>query len=186
MENKLKRKRVLTVAAVVVVAVLVVSVVAGLILYYSNEIANLNSQVENLNGHLHDPYIVTSLGSAVLNNFTYSSNGVNVTSIALNLAGTITNTGRGEAYNVGLYVDATDASGATVINVTIPVNYNSTLENSTSKSFSYIPTVILSGENLNLSNSTLGITQEYYCDYAIPCNAAPVNWTITPVCTNFP
>jgi len=96
---------------IVAVSVLcVVIIIAGIIIYYNSQIANLKKTD-----------LVADLSiSEITSDLPYNVNDPNTYNHIL-IIGTVTNTGSGTAHNAGLHVVAVDATGETLINMTVPI-----------------------------------------------------------------
>jgi outer membrane murein-binding lipoprotein Lpp len=200
MENKGKDKRVL-IAAILFVSILFVSAIAETIFYYSgkindsnpkianlnNEIANLNSQISNLESQLRNltgqltnltsAYLVTALGVTDVP-YSYPQMPINQPYNHLYISGSVTNTGKGTAYNAGLNVVAYD-NGTLEINMTVPLGDG--VFGSDTKTNGYVTS------NFGNSSLQLGILysrQTATIDLAIYHEGTVTNWTVTPVWTN--
>ena len=136
MENgeNIVNKKIIT--SFLLVVILFVSAVAGTISYYNNkivsqnnEIANLTSQISKLNGIITNyptANLTARLLVAELLGNESNSNG-KPTPIPYNylfIDGSVSNSGKGTAYNVGLHVVAYDAfsNGTLDINTTVPLS----------------------------------------------------------------
>jgi hypothetical protein len=203
------------IAILVLIAILFVSTISGTIFYYNGEIANQNSQISNLRGQLTNVTAqltnltgqVTNLNSAnqvtaleiteipynYIFNGTYAGNSTDNANAALNylyITGTVTNTGRGTAFNAGLFVVAYDATGALEINMTVPLGvgaYGNGVDNSTNRletrMFGSFGNMI---EGTSAPVTTLVSEQKALTIITIYHEGSPTNWNVTPVWTNSP
>ncbi len=188
------------IAVSVLIAVLFVSAIAGTLSYYNNilayqnnEIANLTSQISKLNGIIANyPTVNLTAHLAVhelLGNESKDYNG-KPTPIPYNylyITGSVSNSGKGTAYNVGLHVVAYDAfsNGTLDINTTFPLSGGIYGSDAGTDAFAL--------KNYGGYNQVLGvvdgeqtvfISSEPYPDLSILHQSTISNWTITPVWTN--
>lgn len=205
-----ERKAVST--STLMVAILLVSVIAGAAFYYygplnseiskitslnheiaslNNEIANLTSQISNLKDQeadlgshaakLTSAYLVTALGiTEIPGNSSSEMDGYELTPVPYNyliIQGSVTNTGKGTAFNAGLKVVAYSNNGTLEINMTVPLadyaNFgtDNATENFVSSNYgssSLALGVLNSGQTANVN---LNIFHE----------DTVTNWTVTPV-----
>ncbi len=188
--------------SVLIVAVLFVSAIAGAMSYYNNklayqnnEIANLTSQISKLTGIIAN-YPTVNLTAhlgvhELLGNESKDYNG-NPTPIPYNylyITGTVTNSGKGTAYNVGLHVVAYDAfsNGTLDINATFPLSGGIRGSDAATDAFALKN---YGGYNQVLGvvdgEQTVSIGSDSYPDLSILHEGTVSNWTITPVWTNEP
>jgi hypothetical protein len=194
----------LIVTSVLTVTMLFVTAIAGTIFYYNgvvndrdsqiesmnSQIANLNSQLSNLEG------ILTNLSSLVTN-FTTANlvTAIGATEVPKNsshnlpsvhlynhlyISGSVTNTGKGTAYNAGLHAVAYDMNGGLRINMTVPLGGGIAAFGTDSKIIEY-----LGGGSSTVLRSLYG-GETTGIDIAIFHEGTVSNWTITPVWTNYP
>ncbi len=136
----------------------------------TSEVDRLNGIVSGLNGmitNVNDK--VTSLTQAELVT-ALGSNYVTTGTPRLYIAGSVINTGRGTAYNVGLHVIAYTANRQKIIDMTVPFFFENTYSTSTG---STTLMTVSSMQNMSVSIN-------------IKASSALTNWTITPVWTNSP
>ena len=145
---------------IVAVSVLCVAIIiAGIILYYNNQIANLRK-----------PELVTDLSiSEITSNLPYDENDPNTYNHLL-IRGTVTNTGLSTADNAGLHVIATDTTGEKVIDMTVPL---------------VAGTYGLGGAQKGpFTLNVLESKEIKQVDIAIYHKDIAANWTVTPVWSN--
>jgi len=192
-------KKIITIS--VLIAVLFVSAIAGTMSYYNNklayqnnEIANLTSQISKLNGIIANyPTVNLTAHLAVhelLGNESKDYNG-KPTPIPYNylyITGSVTNSGKGTAYNVGLHVVAYDAfsNGTLDINTTFPLGgifgSDAATDAFALKNYgSY--NLVLGVED---GEQTVIIGSDSYPDLSILHEGTVSDWIITPVWTNEP
>jgi hypothetical protein len=152
----------------------------------NNQILDLKSQVANLTNqvtNLTSAYLVTALGTTELQ---YNS-GHDITNPApynhLYIAGSVTNMGQGTAYNAGLHVDAHDANGGLVINMTVPL-LNIASFGTDAKTVAYALQHYGGRDSLQLGS--LLTTQAADVAIQIFHEGNATSWDVTPVWTNSP
>jgi uncharacterized protein YxeA len=152
-----------------------------------NEISNLTAQVLSLKGqaaklsYLTSANLVTTLGiTEVPGSSSSYMGGLVPTPVRFNylfIEGSVTNTGKGTAYNAGLHVVAYSANGTLEINMTVPLVEGASF-GSDKATDAY----------LNVSSSpTLGaLYSEHTADVYVNIfhEGTVSTWTVTPVWTN--
>ncbi len=191
-----------------IIAILFVGTIAGTISYFNgvlndknlkisslnsqlanqnNEIANLNKQISNLTGQvtnlLPSAYLVSSLGvTDVARDYFYQMPFPQAYN-HLFLDGSVTNTGKGTAYNAGLLVVAYNATGTLEVNMTVPLYGNGAgfgTDNATKAYVSSIDNIYSSQLGSLFSGQTATVVLAIYHEGNVS------NWTVTPVWTNSP
>jgi hypothetical protein len=187
-----------------IVAILFVSAFAGTISYYNNkiasqnnEIANLTSQIAKLNGVIANYPTANLTAHLVVTELLGNESNDNgkPTPIPYNylyIDGSVSNSGKGTAYNAGLHVVAYDAfsNGTLDINTTVPLSGGIYGTDAATDAF------VL--ENYGSYNQVFGVVdgeQTVIIGFAQPFHSTTLsilhedtvsNWTITPVWTNLP
>jgi hypothetical protein len=200
-------KKIMTVS--ILITILFVSAIAGNISYYNivvrtkdsqiaslnKQIANLTSQVSNLTAQaanltfLTSANLVTSLGVTEASKTVPKIGGVDF-SLPYNqliISGTVTNSGKGTAFNVGLHVVAYTATGALEINRTYPLGGTYGSDNATDAYTSgdyYSPPVNLGSGQMAMLYPPPANNGPYTEELTIFHEGVVSNWTITPVWTN--
>ena len=190
------RKEKLVLTILIVVVVLLVSAVAGTIVYYNGavndrnskialmntQIANLTSQTSSLKSqvtnltsqltNLTSANLVTALGITEVSNTSSISRSYN----RLYIDGSVTNMGVGTAFNAGLHVVAYAADGTLEINMTVPLTFGEfgTDDATTSYVFSFDPFNYLKFGSL-VSGQTANVDLDIYHEGIVS------DWTVTPV-----
>jgi hypothetical protein len=181
-------KKIIIAIAVLIVAVLFVSSIAGTIVYYNNKISKLNSQISKLNGIIANfptAHLVASLGiTEILGN---ESNEMGTpTPVPFNylyITGSVNNTGEGAALNAGLKVVAYNATCTLEINMTVPLCVGTFGADNATNAF------ILKNYGINnpaARTVVLDGEQTAYIGISIFHEGTVSNWTVTPVWTNYP
>jgi hypothetical protein len=162
-----------------IIAMLFVSAIVETAFYYNNKISNLNSQISKLNdiiANFPTAHLVDSLGiTEKLGNESGS-----IPYNYLYMIGSVTNTGKGTAYNAGLLVVAYNSTGTLEINMTVPlcIGLFATnayiLKNFGGNSWA-TRTLVLYGEQTDT-----------YIVITIYHEGIVSNWTVKPVWTNSP
>jgi hypothetical protein len=199
------------IAISVLIAILFVSAIAGTIIYcngvindgnskiasLNGQIANLDSKVSNLKGQ------VANLSSQIINLYGSANlvTALGVTEVPYNspnnfpspllynhlfIAGSVTNTGTGTAYNAGLHVVAYEANGKVEVNMTVPLVGNVNVTGGEITDFAPVfgtdaATQIYGNDSLQLGNLYGG--QTVSISLGIFHEGTVTNWTITPVWT---
>ncbi len=149
-----------------------------------SQIVSLKSQVANLSGqtvNLTGGYLVTALGvREITDRGMYNPSPFN----HLFIQGLVTNVGWGTAYNAGLHVVGSDASGKVEVNMTIPLISYRKAYGTDNATIEYVLTLIEGETSLDLSSLTPG--QFVNLDTNIFHEGNVTKWDITPVWTNQP
>ena len=196
------------IAPVLLLAVLFVSAVAGTAIYCNgvitegnSKIASLNAQIVNLTSkvsgfrgqlanlssqilNLTSANLVTSLGVAEV---PYNSPNNFPSPLLYNhllITGSITNTGRGTAYNAGLHVVAYAPDGTLEVNMTVPLDSQQNITGNENTDFAPVfgtdaKTQIYGNDSLQLGNLYGGQTSSI--SLGIFHEGTVTNWTVTPV-----
>lgn len=189
-----------TVASVFLMTILFVSAIAGTIVYYNgllnarnsrinslnsqitiqnNEIANLTSQLHVFGQeNLATPSIVCALGATEIVGSGHQNSRIWI-------SGTVTNTGEGTAFNVGLHVFAYTSNGTKVLDLTVPVNNNDVVSYG-SQEASLSAYVSNGDNNPSYFLSSLAGGGIAYLGINVFHVGTASNWTVTPVWTNTP
>ena len=173
----------------IAVAVLLASVLAGIVTYYNNVLESKNSQITSLNTQIANPTsqvtnltsasLVTSLGIAEVGNTSSISRSYD----RLFIEGSVTNNGQCEALTAGLHVLAYAADGTLEINMTVPLIYGEFGANAAIYSYiySFDPYFTSSPKFGNLSSGqSADVNLDIYHYETV------TNWTVTPEWTNAP
>jgi hypothetical protein len=195
------RKVSLPLVATIAVAILFVSAIAGIVVYYNGmlndrnqkiallnqQIAVANSQISNLTievSNLRDEItnlttanLETELGIAEVGNTSSVTRAYN----RLYIQGSVTNIGPGVAMNAGLHIVAYSADRTLQINMTVPLTYGEFGANKEIYSYiySFDPYATSSPKYGNLaSGQTAGVNLNIYHEGTV------TNWTVTPAWKN--
>jgi hypothetical protein len=186
--------------AVLVVAILFVSTIAGTIFYYNsvlndknsqiallnsqvanqnNEIANLNNQITNSSSqaNLTPPNLATALGATEIASNPYNR---------LWISGSVTNTGADTAFKAGLHVVAYAANGTLEVSITVPLNNNDVVNFGTDAATDASGYVGNGDNHPSFFLVSLGGGGTAVIGINIFHEGTVSNWTITPVWTNIP
>ena len=188
------------VMAGLIIAILFVIVIAGTVIYYStalnnknskisslnSQITNQNNEIANLTSQLHvfgqenltTPSIVSALGATEVV-------GSGQQNSRLWISGTVTNTGEGTAFNVGLHVFAYTSNGTKVLDLTVPVNKNDVVSYG-SQEASLSAYVSNGDNNPSYFLPSLAGGGIAYLGINVFHVGTASNWTVTPVWTNMP
>jgi hypothetical protein len=193
------------IVSISLLAILVISLFAGMIFYYNQKISSLSNQISKLNSTIANfpiAHLVSSLGITEMLGNESNSMG-KPTPIPYNylyITGSVNNTGVGTAFNAGLLVVAYDAYGTLEINMTVPLGGGIFGSDNATDTFvlehygSYDPAL---GVYVSNFNPTLGIvdgkqiayiggSSPFYGPLSIIHEGLVTNWTVTPVWTNTP
>lgn len=175
-----------------IIAILFVSSLGYVIVYYDGKIDALNSKISMLNRTIDSfpkPNLTASLSvDEMLGN---NSNAMGTpTPIPYNylyITGSINNTGQGTAYNAGLNVIAFSANGIVEVNMTVPLS-SEYFQNGIFGTDNATNTFISS--KYGSSSLSLGVLDgkqtAYLGSISIVHEGLVTNWTVTPVWTNTP
>ncbi len=159
----------------VLIAILFAGAFAGIIFYYNNEITKLTSA-----------HIVKALGVSEVP-YNAPNNAGDVPYSRLYISGTVTNTGRGAAFNAGLHVVAYTANGTLEINMTVPLVNDATFGTDNATDAWVSSWVSAWGGSVGSSQlGNLSSGQIATIDLNIYHEGTVTNWTVTPVWTNSP
>ena len=177
--------------AIVLVAILVVTAIAGTVVYYNAQIASLNNQIINqkteianltsqvnqmsnyTDAHLEATLGVTEVGNTSENSYPF---------YRLYISGTVRNTGQGEALNAGLHVIAYASDGTVEINLTVPLVSGADFGTDSSTNAFVQNWDAELGVSANPSQfGNLNIGESVKVDFNIYHEGKVTNWTVTPV-----
>jgi hypothetical protein len=177
--------------AIVLVAILVVTAIAGTVVYYNAQIASLNNQIINQkteianltsqvkqisnysDAHLEATLGVTEVGNTSENSYPF---------YRLYISGTVKNIGQGEALNAGLHVIAYTSSGTVEINMTVPLVSGADFGTDSSTNAFVQNWDAELGVSANPSQfGNLNIGESVTVDFNIYHEGEVTNWTVTPV-----
>jgi hypothetical protein len=171
-------KKIIVVSFLIVI--ILVSVAAATIFYYDGRSQTTNLSSANLVTRLNEqeyPWYQVGMVFTPSTSYCY-----------LQINGSVTNTGLGTAYNVGLHVVAYNATGTSEINMTIPLHGGIFGTDNATNTF-----VLDYGEALGIlivSNQTLGVLEGKetvnLSNISIFHEGTVTNWTVTPVWTITP
>ena len=148
----------------------------------TSQISNLASQVANLTGQATKLTPQTANLVTALNVFDGPASTVKFLPFnCLYTSGSVTNTGKGTAYNAGLQVIAYTSSGILLINMTVPLGNHWYGTDSTTDVY-----VSSTGGNGSLQLGSLDNGQTANVILNIFHEGSVSNWTVTPVWTNTP
>ena len=187
-------------ASVLVIVLLFVSTIVGTIFYYNGELNGRNSRINSLNSqivslnkevetltsqlgvfgqeNLTTPCIVSALGATEISGSDGLSN-------RLWISGSVTNTGEGTAFNVGLHVFAYSSDGTKVLDLTVPVNNNDVVSYG-SQDASLSAYVSNGDNNPSYFLPSLGGGGIAYVGINVFHEGVASNWTLTVVWTYIP
>jgi hypothetical protein len=171
--------------AILMVAVLLFSGIAGIVFYYNTRVTDLNVQISDLKGQLSNltapsANIVTALGTAEVVPYNSGFNDNPIKFNNLYISGSVDNVGGGLAQNAGLKVVAYNAQGVLEINMSVPLakgaEFGTDAPTNTLVSNTDRTSSLQLGSLCSQQNVTIGI--------AIFHEGTVTNWTVTPVWTN--
>jgi hypothetical protein len=199
-------------AVSILIAVLFVSSIAGTAFYYNSyyngivndrnsQIASLNTQIANQNSQILNLKSQLTNLSGMLTNLTTANlvTALGIVEIPYNsphnmvpkeyndiyIQGSVTNTGRGVAYNSGLNVLASASNGTLLVNMTVPLD-NGIVFGTDTQIRNYLTSLYYYNVVNPQDYSSLGAGQVTAIDVAIFHEGVVSNWTVTPVWTNSP
>ena len=149
----------------------------------SNEEANLNSQISNLTAQVANftANLVTALGIIEVP----ATSSLNVGFVPYNhlfITGSVTDNGKGTAFNAGLHVVGYDANGGLLINMIVPLDKNLAAFGTDTEIDDWLSNSAYGLNSLQLLSLDSGQTATI--NLGIFHEGTVTNWTVTPVWTN--
>jgi len=161
-----------------VVAILLISVIAVIILYYNTDIAKQNREkTPNLEASLD---IVEIQGKN--NNFLGKSTPISYN--YLYITGIVNNTGKETAYHAGLIVAGYDTNDGLILNVTVPLALRGIFGSDDATNAFVLKNY--STSNQTLLREVLEVNYSSYVTISILHEGTVTSWNVTPVWTTRP